>query len=154
VNIFVRSDCRVVSERLRANSFGAAAMRRRGAVARGRTLRIVPAELGAEEGLVGLARWLRALIEHQPHAARGLRNADREPEDVTLRVLEVATADVVSLATRRSRICSTGTASRRLVGYHRHNEACAAEVLERLRREAGRARLDAGLPGVNDPGRG
>ena len=78
--------------------------------------------------------------------------------DVTLRVLaELREADLVLCEdTRRTRILLDrhGIAAR-LTSYHRLNEAArAAGVLRRL--EAGeRVALvsDAGLPGVNDPGR-
>jgi 16S rRNA (cytidine1402-2'-O)-methyltransferase len=79
-------------------------------------------------------------------------------EDVTLRVLrELGEADAVLCEdTRRTRVLLDrhGIRARRLVSFHRHNEAArTAELLPRL--EAGeRLALasDAGLPGVNDPG--
>jgi 16S rRNA (cytidine1402-2'-O)-methyltransferase len=79
-------------------------------------------------------------------------------DDVTLRVLaELRDADVVLCEdTRRTRILFDrhGIKARRLLSYHRHNEARrAAELLPRLR-EGERIALasDAGLPGINDPG--
>src|SRR3954447_22705285 len=78
-------------------------------------------------------------------------------EDVTLRVLdELREADVVLCEdTRRTRILlDRHGISARLLSYHQHNEAKrTAELVPRL--EAGlRAALvvDAGLPGVSDPG--
>jgi 16S rRNA (cytidine1402-2'-O)-methyltransferase len=79
-------------------------------------------------------------------------------EDVTLRVLrELAEADVVLCEdTRHTRVLLDrhGIRARKLVSYHRHNEARRTEeVLEQLR---GGTRIalvsDAGLPAVNDPG--
>jgi 16S rRNA (cytidine1402-2'-O)-methyltransferase len=79
-------------------------------------------------------------------------------EDVTLRVLhELAAADVVLCEdTRRTQVLLDrhGVRARRLLSFHRHNEAArTAEILPRL--EAGERIAvvsDAGLPGVNDPG--
>jgi 16S rRNA (cytidine1402-2'-O)-methyltransferase len=79
-------------------------------------------------------------------------------EDVTLRVLrELGEADAVLCEdTRRTRVLLDrhGIRAKRLVSFHRHNEAArTAELLPAL--EAGeRLALasDAGLPGVNDPG--
>jgi 16S rRNA (cytidine1402-2'-O)-methyltransferase len=78
--------------------------------------------------------------------------------DVTLRVLdELRDADVVLCEdTRRTRILLDrhGIDPRRLVSYHRHNEARRVDELLPLLAEGGRIALvsDAGLPGVNDPG--
>jgi 16S rRNA (cytidine1402-2'-O)-methyltransferase len=79
-------------------------------------------------------------------------------DDVTLRVLrEFAEADVVLCEdTRHTRVLLDrhGVEARRLLSYHRHNEARrTAELLPRLR-EGERVALasDAGLPGINDPG--
>jgi 16S rRNA (cytidine1402-2'-O)-methyltransferase len=79
-------------------------------------------------------------------------------EDVTLRVLrELGEADAVLCEdTRRTQVLLDrhGIRAKRLVSFHRHNEAArTAELLPAL--EAGeRLALasDAGLPGVNDPG--
>ena len=79
-------------------------------------------------------------------------------DDVTLRVLaELRAADLVLCEdTRRTRVLLArhGSAAKRLVSYHEHNEARrVAEVLPRL--EPGeRVALvsDAGLPGISDPG--
>ena len=79
-------------------------------------------------------------------------------DDVTLRVLhELAEADVVLCEDTRhtARLLDRHEIrAKRLLSYHRHNEAArTAEVLERL--QAGeRVALvsDAGLPGINDPG--
>jgi 16S rRNA (cytidine1402-2'-O)-methyltransferase len=80
-------------------------------------------------------------------------------EDVTLRVLrELREAEVVLCEdTRRTRILLERHEIRaaELVSYHEHNEARRTdEVLPRLL-AGGRVALvsDAGLPGVNDPGR-
>lgn len=79
-------------------------------------------------------------------------------DDVTLRVLrELAEADVVLCEdTRRTRVLLErhGVRARRLLSYHRHNEAQrTAEVLPRLRAgERFALASDAGLPGINDPG--
>jgi 16S rRNA (cytidine1402-2'-O)-methyltransferase len=79
-------------------------------------------------------------------------------EDVTLRALrELGEADIVLCEdTRRTRVLLDrhGVPARRLVSFHRHNEAeRTTEVLPRLE-EGIRVALasDAGLPGVNDPG--
>jgi 16S rRNA (cytidine1402-2'-O)-methyltransferase len=79
-------------------------------------------------------------------------------EDVTLRVLrELGEADLVLCEdTRHTRVLLErhGVRARRLLSYHRHNEARrTAELLPRLR-EGERVALasDAGLPGINDPG--
>ena len=79
-------------------------------------------------------------------------------DDVTLRVLrELAEADVLLCEdTRRTRVLLErhGITGRRLLSYHRHNEARrTAGVVERLR-EGARVALvsDAGLPGINDAG--
>jgi 16S rRNA (cytidine1402-2'-O)-methyltransferase len=79
-------------------------------------------------------------------------------DDVTLRVLrELAEADLVLCEdTRHTRrlVERHGVRARRLLSYHRHNEAQrTAEVLPRLR-AGDRVALasDAGLPGINDPG--
>ena len=79
-------------------------------------------------------------------------------EDVTLRVLrELAEADLVLCEdTRRTKVLlERHGIDAKLLSYHEHNEAeRTAQVLPRL--EAGeRIALtsDAGLPGVNDPGR-
>ena len=79
-------------------------------------------------------------------------------DDVTLRVLrELAEADTVLCEdTRHTRVLLErhGVPARRLVSYHRHNEARrTAETLERLRAGARVALVsDAGLPGINDAG--
>jgi 16S rRNA (cytidine1402-2'-O)-methyltransferase len=79
-------------------------------------------------------------------------------DDVTLRVLsELAAADLVLCEdTRRTRVLLDrhGVRARRLLSYHRHNEARrTAEVLPRLRAgERLALASDAGLPGINDPG--
>jgi 16S rRNA (cytidine1402-2'-O)-methyltransferase len=79
-------------------------------------------------------------------------------EDVTLRVLrELGEADLVLCEdTRHTRVLLErhGIHARRLLSFHRHNEARRTEeVLARLR-EGARVALvsDAGLPAVNDPG--
>jgi 16S rRNA (cytidine1402-2'-O)-methyltransferase len=79
-------------------------------------------------------------------------------DDVTLRVLrELREADLVLCEdTRHTRVLLErhGVRARKLLSYHRHNEAKrTAEVLPRLR-EGERVALasDAGLPGINDPG--
>ncbi len=79
-------------------------------------------------------------------------------DDVTLRVLaELREADLVLCEdTRHTRVLLDrhGVRARKLLSYHRHNEAQrTAEVLPGL--QAGeRVALasDAGLPGINDPG--
>jgi 16S rRNA (cytidine1402-2'-O)-methyltransferase len=78
--------------------------------------------------------------------------------DVTQRVLEeLGAADLVLCEdTRRTRVLLQRHAvqPRRLLSYHRHNEARrTAEVLPRLL-DGERVALasDAGLPGINDPG--
>ena len=79
-------------------------------------------------------------------------------DDVTLRVLhELAEADVVLCEDTRhtARLLDRhGIRAKRLLSYHRHNEAArAGEVLERLRQGERIALVsDAGLPGINDPG--
>lgn len=79
-------------------------------------------------------------------------------DDVTLRVLrELGEAELVLCEdTRRTRVLLErhGVRARRLVSFHRHNEAArTAEMLPQLE-EGARVALasDAGLPGVNDPG--
>jgi len=78
--------------------------------------------------------------------------------DVTLRVLEeLREADAVLCEdTRRTRILLDrhGIRARRLVSFHRHNEARRTEELLPLLQAGERHALvsDAGLPGVNDPG--
>jgi 16S rRNA (cytidine1402-2'-O)-methyltransferase len=79
-------------------------------------------------------------------------------DDVTLRVLrELTEADVVLCEDTRhtARLLDRhGIRAKRLLSYHRHNEAArTAEVLERLGRGERVALVsDAGLPGINDPG--
>ena len=79
-------------------------------------------------------------------------------DDITLRVLhELAEADVVLCEDTRhtARLLDRhGVRAKRLLSYHRHNEAArTAEVLERLRSGERVALVsDAGLPGINDPG--
>jgi 16S rRNA (cytidine1402-2'-O)-methyltransferase len=79
-------------------------------------------------------------------------------EDVTLRVLrELAEADVVLCEdTRHTRVLLDrhGIRARKLLSYHRHNEARrTGEVLTLLRSGARVALVaDAGLPAVSDPG--
>ncbi|MGZ8694383.1 MAG: 16S rRNA (cytidine(1402)-2'-O)-methyltransferase [Gaiellaceae bacterium] len=79
-------------------------------------------------------------------------------DDVTLRVLrELADADVVLCEDTRhtARLLDRhGVRAKRLLSYHRHNEASrTADVLERLARGERVALVsDAGLPGINDPG--
>ncbi|MBD0349115.1 MAG: 16S rRNA (cytidine(1402)-2'-O)-methyltransferase [Thermoleophilia bacterium] len=79
-------------------------------------------------------------------------------DDVSLRVLrEFAEADVLLCEdTRHTRVLLErhGVAARRLVSYHRHNEARrTAEALEWLRAgERVALASDAGLPGINDAG--
>jgi len=79
-------------------------------------------------------------------------------DDVTLRVLrELAEADLVLCEdTRRTRVLLDrhGVHARKLLSYHRHNEARrTAELLPRLRAgERVALASDAGLPGINDPG--
>src|SRR4029453_9092912 len=79
-------------------------------------------------------------------------------DDVTLRVLrELAEADLVLCEdTRRTRVLLDrhGVHARKLLSYHRHNEARrTAELLPRLRAgERVAIASDAGLPGINDPG--
>jgi 16S rRNA (cytidine1402-2'-O)-methyltransferase len=79
-------------------------------------------------------------------------------EDVTMRVLrELTEADVVLCEdTRHTRVLLDrhGIRTRKLLSYHRHNEARrTAEVLQLLR-DGKRIALvsDAGLPAVSDPG--
>lgn len=80
-------------------------------------------------------------------------------EDVTLRVVRaLAEADLVLCEdTRRARLLLDrhGIRAARLVSYHEHNEARrTAEVLPRLQAGERVALIsDAGLPGINDPGR-
>jgi 16S rRNA (cytidine1402-2'-O)-methyltransferase len=79
-------------------------------------------------------------------------------EDVTLRVLrELGEAELVLCEdTRHTKLLLDrhGVRARRLLSYHRHNEARrTAEVLPRLRAgERIALASDAGLPGINDPG--
>jgi 16S rRNA (cytidine1402-2'-O)-methyltransferase len=79
-------------------------------------------------------------------------------DDVTLRVLrELGEADLVLCEdTRHTKLLLDrhGIRARRLLSYHRHNEARrTAEVLPRLRSgERIALASDAGLPGINDPG--
>jgi 16S rRNA (cytidine1402-2'-O)-methyltransferase len=79
-------------------------------------------------------------------------------EDVTLRVLrELAEADVVLCEdTRHTRVLLDrhGIRARKLVSYHRHNEAKRTGEVLRLLRDGTRVALvsDAGLPAVSDPG--
>jgi 16S rRNA (cytidine1402-2'-O)-methyltransferase len=79
-------------------------------------------------------------------------------DDVTLRVLhELAEADVVLCEDTRhtARLLDRhGIRAKRLLSYHRHNEASrTGEMLERLGRGERVALVsDAGLPGINDPG--
>ena len=79
-------------------------------------------------------------------------------DDVTLRVLrELAEADLVLCEdTRHTKLLLDrhGVRARRLLSYHRHNEARrTAEVLPRLRAgERVALASDAGQPGINDPG--
>ena len=107
----------------------------------------------------------RAAHGDSPHprtasdAARGLRHADREPRGTSRCASWTSFARPTSSSARTRDApasSSTATASRRrLLSYHRHNEAArTAQVVGRL---AAGERLalvsDAGLPGVNDPGR-
>lgn len=79
-------------------------------------------------------------------------------DDVTLRVLrELAEADLVLCEdTRHTRVLLDrhGIRGRRLLSYHRHNEAARTEEVLRLLRDGARVALvsDAGLPAVSDPG--
>jgi len=79
-------------------------------------------------------------------------------DDVTLRVLrELGEADLVLCEdTRHTKLLLDrhSVRARRLLSYHRHNEARrTAEVLPRLRGgERVALASDAGLPGINDPG--
>jgi 16S rRNA (cytidine1402-2'-O)-methyltransferase len=79
-------------------------------------------------------------------------------DDVTLRVLsELGEAELVLCEdTRHTKLLLDrhGVRARRLLSYHRHNEARrTAEVLPRLRAgERIALASDAGLPGINDPG--
>jgi 16S rRNA (cytidine1402-2'-O)-methyltransferase len=79
-------------------------------------------------------------------------------DDVTLRVLhELGEADLVLCEdTRHTKLLLDrhGVQAKRLLSYHRHNEARrTAEVLPRLRAgERIALASDAGLPGINDPG--
>jgi 16S rRNA (cytidine1402-2'-O)-methyltransferase len=79
-------------------------------------------------------------------------------EDVTLRVLrELDEADVILCEdTRRTRVLLDrhGIRARKLLSYHRHNEAKRTDEVLRLLRDGTRVALvsDAGLPAVNDPG--
>jgi len=78
--------------------------------------------------------------------------------DITLRVLdELAAAELVLCEdTRRTRVLlSRHGIDARLVSYRQHNEAArVGEILPRLLAGARMALVtDAGLPGVNDPGR-
>jgi 16S rRNA (cytidine1402-2'-O)-methyltransferase len=79
-------------------------------------------------------------------------------EDVTLRVLrELAEADVVLCEdTRHTRVLLErhGIRARKLLSYHRHNEARRTAKVLRLLRDGTRVALvsDAGLPAVSDPG--
>jgi 16S rRNA (cytidine1402-2'-O)-methyltransferase len=79
-------------------------------------------------------------------------------DDVTLRVLrELGEAHLVLCEdTRHTKLLLDrhGVRARRLLSYHRHNEARrTAEVMPRLRSgERVALASDAGLPGINDPG--
>jgi 16S rRNA (cytidine1402-2'-O)-methyltransferase len=79
-------------------------------------------------------------------------------EDVTLRVLrELGEADLVLCEdTRHTKLLLDrhGVRAKRLLSFHRHNEARrTAELLPRLRAgERVALASDAGLPGINDPG--
>jgi 16S rRNA (cytidine1402-2'-O)-methyltransferase len=79
-------------------------------------------------------------------------------DDVTLRVLaELREADLVLCEdTRHTRVLLDrhGIRARKLLSYHRHNEAQrTAQVLPRLHAgERVALASDAGLPGINDPG--
>jgi 16S rRNA (cytidine1402-2'-O)-methyltransferase len=79
-------------------------------------------------------------------------------DDVTLRLLaELAAVDVVLCEdTRRTRtlLDRHGIAGKRLVSYHRHNEAARVVEMLPLLRQGARIALvsDAGLPGIGDPG--
>jgi 16S rRNA (cytidine1402-2'-O)-methyltransferase len=79
-------------------------------------------------------------------------------EDVTLRVLrELAEADVVLCEdTRHTRVLLNrhGVRPRKLLSYHRHNEARRTAEMLGLLRDGTRVALvsDAGLPAVSDPG--
>jgi 16S rRNA (cytidine1402-2'-O)-methyltransferase len=79
-------------------------------------------------------------------------------EDVTLRVLrELAEADIVLCEdTRHTRVLLDrhGIRARKLLSYHRHNEARRTDEVLRLLRDGTRVALvsDAGLPAVSDPG--
>ena len=109
--------------------------RARGARAAGESLRIVRAELGTMAGLIGAG--LRRRSTRWPDAARGLRDADRQPRgrDAARARASCARPTSSSARTRGARgCCSTGTASAaRLLSYHEHNEAKrTAELLPRL----------------------
>jgi 16S rRNA (cytidine1402-2'-O)-methyltransferase len=79
-------------------------------------------------------------------------------EDVTLRVLrELAEADIVLCEdTRHTRVLLDrhGIRARKLLSYHRHNEAKRTDAVLRLLVDGTRVALvsDAGLPAVSDPG--
>jgi 16S rRNA (cytidine1402-2'-O)-methyltransferase len=79
-------------------------------------------------------------------------------EDVTLRVLrELDEADVILCEdTRHTRVLLDrhGIRARKLLSYHRHNEAKRTDEVLRFLRDGTRVALvsDAGLPAVNDPG--
>jgi 16S rRNA (cytidine1402-2'-O)-methyltransferase len=79
-------------------------------------------------------------------------------DDVTLRVLaELREADLVLCEdTRHTKVLLDrhGVRARKLLSYHRHNEAQrTAQVLPRLHAgERVALASDAGLPGINDPG--
>jgi 16S rRNA (cytidine1402-2'-O)-methyltransferase len=79
-------------------------------------------------------------------------------EDVTVRVLrELDEADVILCEdTRHTRVLLDrhGIRARKLLSYHRHNEAKRTDEVLRLLRDGTRVALvsDAGLPAVNDPG--
>jgi 16S rRNA (cytidine1402-2'-O)-methyltransferase len=79
-------------------------------------------------------------------------------EDVTLRVLrELGEADVILCEdTRHTRVLLDrhGIRARKLLSYHRHNEAKRTDEVLWLLRDGTRVALvsDAGLPAVNDPG--
>jgi hypothetical protein len=102
------------------------------------TLRVVPAELGAEAGLVGAASSPSRRSTGRGDAARGLRDPDREPRRRDApRARRAPRRDLVLCEdTRRTRILlDRHGIDARLVSFHRHNEAArAAEVMTRLGR--------------------
>ena len=116
------------------------------------------AELGTAAGLIGAAFVAFEALDAARNAARGLRDADREPRGRDAARARRAARPPTSCSARtratRAALLERHGIEARLLSYHEHNEAQrTAELLPRL--EAGeRVALvsDAGLPGVSDPG--